>query len=498
MRTLAPKAARLSTANGPLTRQSPAAVPLLPASSVSSPAAFDFSTVPPHRPRLTIQPKLTVGAKGDAYEQEADRVADQVMRTPEPDARVSHPKSAPVRLQTKSGHSGGKDEIAAPPVVHEVLDSPGRPLDSAARSFMEPRFGCDFSQVRVHNDGAAAQAANAMRANAFTSGRHIVFRDGAASGPQSRHLLAHELAHVVQQRRSATALLQRDAIDDNVKKVTSPTLDNARAQTADIDTQLHKRLAKRAKEINDKLANLNKDPSANAAKIKEMNAALAKPVKDIIDKTQADPASKGVRDDIIASAKQLESDKKREGAIDAKWSEHDAVFSGPEVRAALGSNTITPADLKAMIAQESGDLMNYKTGLSGRSGMAQLSPKEEKEFGAKPGDRDIPQKAIVLAAKAVAKKAADLDRLLTNKPTGVERRKFIMGAYNAGEHTISDAQDFAIQDRKKGDTWDELIAGGDASPMHRAVAKRLSGGQTKQGEVRKYPNEIFDRLKNVP
>jgi hypothetical protein len=451
--------------------------------------------------RLTIQPKLTVGARGDAHEQEADRVADQVMQMP-------GAGPAPLQATPKNEQGGG---LAAPDIVHEALHAPGRPLDPTTRAFMEPRFGHDFSQVRVHNDATAAQAAHAMRANAFTSGRHIVFRDGALGGPQGNRLLAHELTHVVQQRRSGGAVLQRDAVDDSVKKVRSPTLDAAKDQTADIDEQLGKRLDKRKAELNKKLADENKRSHPDQAKIDALNKDLAKPVSEVIDMKKPDHASNAVRKDIAQSAGQLERDKKREKAIGDKWSKLDSTFASQDVRNALGPDTITPADLKALIAQESGDLMNEHTGHKGRSGIAQLSPKEEKQFGGAPGDRDKPEKAIVMAAKAVADKAHQLDKLLKNKPTGKDRRKFIMGAYNAGEFTIRDAQNFAIADGKSGTTWDELTDGGDKSALHRAVAKDLAPKvgakasakakkkaaaalQVKQGEVRKYPTEILDRL----
>ncbi len=90
----------------------------------------------------------------------------------------------------------------APPIVHEVLRSPGHPLDSHTRAFFEPRFGHDFSRVRVHTDTRSTVSARAVNALAYTVGSQIVFsRDqyqpGTASG---RQLLAHELTHVVQQR----------------------------------------------------------------------------------------------------------------------------------------------------------------------------------------------------------------------------------------------------------------------------------------------------------
>jgi hypothetical protein len=98
-----------------------------------------------------------------------------------------------------------------PPLVHEVLRTTGRPLDGAVRDFMEPRFGHDFSRVRVHTDGAAANAAQAVQARAFTDGRNIVFGTGeyAPSTPKGKRLLAHELTHVVQQSNS----ISRQAAD---------------------------------------------------------------------------------------------------------------------------------------------------------------------------------------------------------------------------------------------------------------------------------------------
>jgi hypothetical protein len=103
------------------------------------------------------------------------------------------------KLQKSS--SGPSRSATAPPVVNQVLNSPGRALDASTRSFMEPRFGRDFSGVRVHTDSRAAESARAVDAHAYTVGQHIVF-DRGKYDPESRggrQLLAHELAHTVQQ-----------------------------------------------------------------------------------------------------------------------------------------------------------------------------------------------------------------------------------------------------------------------------------------------------------
>lgn len=94
----------------------------------------------------------------------------------------------------------------APPIVHEVLRSPGRPLDAAARSYMEPRFGHNFGDVRIHTDARAAESALAIHAQAYTHGNDVVLAAGRYA-PQTvpgRRLLAHELAHVVQQRNASS------------------------------------------------------------------------------------------------------------------------------------------------------------------------------------------------------------------------------------------------------------------------------------------------------
>src|SRR2546426_7573479 len=98
-------------------------------------------------------------------------------------------------------HPGDHAPGSVPPIVHEVLNSPGQPLDESTRAFMEPRFRHDFSRVRVHTDSQAAESARAVNALAYTVGPDIVlgadqYKPGTLAG---RRLLAHELTHVLQQ-----------------------------------------------------------------------------------------------------------------------------------------------------------------------------------------------------------------------------------------------------------------------------------------------------------
>lgn len=112
-----------------------------------------------------------------------------------------------------SQNGRGERGEGAPPIVHEVLHSPGQPLDAATRAFMEPLFGQDFSQVRVHTGLKAAESARAVNALAYTVGREVVF--GAEQynlqNSAGRKLIAHELTHVVQQS-GAVSNLQRISI----------------------------------------------------------------------------------------------------------------------------------------------------------------------------------------------------------------------------------------------------------------------------------------------
>lgn len=194
---------------------------------------------------LGVQAKLSVGDPDDEYEREADQVADQVMRMPELGIQRSYPESDETlqhqateedsnqtnTLQAKPlgqsmtpfGHCQPKPmkcESAKENVVHAkatAIQSParlpeihsylislngrGQPLSKSERTFFEPRFGSEFSQVRIHTDRQAAEAARAVQARAFTLGQNLVFAAGQFQPrlPEGRRLLAHELTHVMQQ-----------------------------------------------------------------------------------------------------------------------------------------------------------------------------------------------------------------------------------------------------------------------------------------------------------
>lgn len=169
----------------------------------------DFSRIPVYSSRLPVlQTKLQVNQPGDVYEQKADQVAEQVMRMNDLEPPVSddedETKNSLMRKQrAEPGADAATRSPDVPPIVHTVLSSGGgQPLDTTTRAFMEPRFGHDFSQVRVHTDGQAAVSARTINALAYTVGRDVVFGAGQYAPRTSvgQRLLAHELTHVVQQK----------------------------------------------------------------------------------------------------------------------------------------------------------------------------------------------------------------------------------------------------------------------------------------------------------
>src|SRR5439155_10758844 len=121
--------------------------------------------------------------------------------TPGPDGACEACRKKSLQRAATQPSTFNPQPAEVPPIVHEVLNSPGEPLDAATRAFMEPRLGHDFSRVRIHTDAKAAESAQAVNALAFTVGQDVVFGPGHYV-PQTnagRNLMAHELAHVVQQ-----------------------------------------------------------------------------------------------------------------------------------------------------------------------------------------------------------------------------------------------------------------------------------------------------------
>lgn len=214
--------------------------------------ATSVSALPTQSFRL--QKKLTVGAPNDKYEQEADRVADQVTRMPEPQVQrqpdeekeeefiqtksVSEQITPLVQrqidedeedepIQTKEADSGKVQRQNRVPDTEEEeyvqskqrpsatssasfaginsLKDSGQPLSEPERSFFETRFGYDFSQVRIHTGNRAEEMTDALNARSLTTGNDVVFGVGQYNphSQEGRRLIAHELTHVVQQNKDS-------------------------------------------------------------------------------------------------------------------------------------------------------------------------------------------------------------------------------------------------------------------------------------------------------
>ncbi|MEL7355577.1 MAG: DUF4157 domain-containing protein [Cyanobacteria bacterium J06560_6] len=161
--------------------------------------------------KILVQTKLTMGQPGDKYEQEADAMAQRVMAMRENEVGEEAAGIKGKQLSPKLQAKGTGLEM--PPGFEQQLASKqggGQPLSEEVRSFMEPRFGADFSGVRIHQEPALTSA---IQAQAFTHGQDIYFNSGkyASGTDEGKELLAHELTHVVQQsgHRSQLGIQQR-------------------------------------------------------------------------------------------------------------------------------------------------------------------------------------------------------------------------------------------------------------------------------------------------
>ncbi|MEO6232014.1 MAG: DUF4157 domain-containing protein [Ferruginibacter sp.] len=166
--------------------------------------------------KLFFQPKLTINTPNDQYEQEADAIADKVMRMAKPGVQL---KPLPIiAIQRKCAHCEDEEQQLQRKETNDEevtadynleshirgLSGGGQPLPNDLRNFYEPRFGYDFSNVKIHTNTDAAKSAESINALAYTSGNHIVFNSGEFSPgtDTGKKLLGHELTHVVQQADS--------------------------------------------------------------------------------------------------------------------------------------------------------------------------------------------------------------------------------------------------------------------------------------------------------
>jgi soluble lytic murein transglycosylase-like protein len=257
-----------------------------------------------------------------------------------------------------------------------------------------------------------------------------------------------------------------------------------------LQKQLDRRLQKRKDEITAALAE-----TKNEARKTALSADLAKSLDDIVKSPDAKGINPELRADIIKSATALGKATAKAQSAQQAWSQFDDVFVDADVVKTLAGIGLVPADLKALIARESGDLTENPQG-SGIAGIAQIGVQEEKRAGGSPGARKQPRTAIPLAAKVLVDTAGDLKKALKTVPSGDDWKKFLFAAYNAGVYAIAAAQSAA---KTGGDTWAELVAGGQSSPLF-AGLKKFYGDKTKAkfSEVTNHVNGIVERLTPSP
>lgn len=149
---------------------------------------------------------------------EPGAASNQAMQRAPRGGPVAAATSGPASVQRQASVGGGPE--LAPPIVHEVLNSPGQPLDAQTRAFFEPRFGQDFTRVRVHTDAKAAESARAVAANAYAVGGHIAFEEGQFQPRTARgcELMAHELAHVVQQQGKGSSQVNMECEESPLER----------------------------------------------------------------------------------------------------------------------------------------------------------------------------------------------------------------------------------------------------------------------------------------
>jgi hypothetical protein len=208
----------------------------------------------------SVQTKLTVGAPGDKYEQEADSVAAQVMSMsvqPAPSMpiqrqgeeeeqeplvqrssladsitplvqRLREEQEEPLQAKSLLQRAGNGNALAGSNVENQLTGSKGggSPLPNEVRSFMEPRFGADFSSVRVHTDSTAVQMNKELGAQAFAHGSDIYY--GAGKSPGNNELTAHELTHTIQQGGAVrlNKQVQRQAKEEEQETLQAKELSN--------------------------------------------------------------------------------------------------------------------------------------------------------------------------------------------------------------------------------------------------------------------------------
>lgn len=465
------------------------------------------------QPPPGLQAKLTVNQPGDIYEQEADHVADQVMRMPTSATSTVQENTSLMRKPSGAGAQATQD---APPIVNQALSSGGQSLDANTRATMEPRFGQDFSQVKVHTDEQAAESAQAVSARAYTVGRDVVFGAGqyAPGTSEGQRLLAHELTHVVQQKNETAPLVQRFKVAKVADVPSAIEEDFSGVRVPGKWGQLSKKLQQRDKLVADRLL-LVKAGSPEEATLIQLQGrwtALRALVSSSSFNPSSDPLPSSITGDrtdelsdmgaltgkankFVSAAIQefvnaLNAYLRDRGTLDDEKTEYhrfDNLFTDPDVTTllkAIPQATFTSADVKALVDQETGDLTNTevvgisakKSGIKtsrvnrgGHVGFGQHTASARDEaivwavkqrvvIPTPPDPRGVPAASVKLTAAFLGRV---MDLLLVGlpatRPTGDELKKLVFAAYNGGHVGVIKAAKGFTKGKPVVYTWGDIM-----------------------------------------
>jgi len=263
--------------------------------------------------------------------------------------------------------------------------------------------------------------------------------------------------------------------------------------------QLDQRLRQRERELKKYLAHVGENSKVGQA----VQADLKKELDDILESPDSRFVNPGMRKDVLDAHAALEAKQQAAAQGEAHFHRYDTVFAGKAVADTLAAKGFTPAELKALVSQESGDLLAGEgdANVEGPAGLAQIDQATAKAAGDPTGQKRLAAAtAIPMAAQVLVMKSTALEKGLQEVPTGEEYKKFVYAAYNAGEGTIQQAQRLAKGMGRPGTTWSDLIRpvagkGIESSPFYRAADALLRKQKVEPGAKYKETTDYVERIR---
>ncbi|MFN3198315.1 MAG: transglycosylase SLT domain-containing protein [Bradymonadia bacterium] len=327
----------------------------------------------------------------------------------------------------------------------------------------------------------------------------------AAQSAQTNFVEARREAEVPQSRESAKVDTPKPpSVADEVAAVISLNTEFKDMQVKAVESSLTKAMTRRQRQIQSAFDAVNQPEFAGQAwaaeKAKALKADLERPLDGIITTADCRHVDAGLRNDVIKHHRQLT--RARDEALHARHSfaRYNMFFADERVVEVLRGTGISAAELKALVAQESGDFTLTDT-RGDIAGPAQIGASEAREVGANPKDRLQADTAILLAARVLRQKVEQLKAELKHGlPSGDDYKKFVFASYNAGARTVRRAQEAAVERGLDPLSWDDLVKGGPRdSALTDGIKEALPGlkATSKHVEVASYVDRIFHRMEGV-